>query len=389
MRRRGILALAAAVLVPIMLTAGCGKDDPKGPTDPEIPSGWEKRFPVGAAAAGNSVKQTSDGGYIMTGWTQGQATNFLSSVLLLKTDASGNKMWHKVFGAPRDASGVSVLQTPDGGYFVLADYHGQSDEFWLIKTDSAGNMAWNQFKGYGDRDESAEEARMTSDGGYVLIGTTYFDGRYDVWLLKTGPNGENHWNRTKGYSDSSEFGQSVQQAADGGYVLVGYTTRAAGPHIWLVKTYANGDTHWHQTINISEPAMGCAICKTSDGAYVVMGEIGQGDQRNIHLFKYNEAGNELWRGAHAAAGCYFGGDVQQTSDGGFMVATTRRPAMSSGGDFCLIKFDGAGNALWSKTYGAGTCESGGQTADGGYILCGGNAASTAIYLVKTDPDGNT
>ena len=388
MRRRGIFALAAAVLVSTMLMSGCGKDDPKGPTDPEVPAGWEKRFLVGSAAAANSVKQTSDGGYIMTGWTKGPATNYLDSVLLLKTDASGNKMWHKVFGAPYDAHGVSVLQTPDGGYFVLADYDGHSREFWLIKTDPAGNMVWNQFKGYGDRDETAAEARMTSDGGYILIGTTYHGGNHDVWLLKTGPNGENHWNRTKGYGDSGEFGCSVQQTADGGYILVGYTSRAAGPHIWLVKTYANGDTHWHQTIDISEPAMGCAIRKTSDGAYVVMGEVGQGDQRNIHLFKHNEAGNELWRGAHAAAGCYFGGEVQQTSDGGFMVATNRRPDMSSTGDFCLIKFDGAGNALWSKTFGTGTCESGGQTADGGYILCGANAASTAIYLVKTDPDGN-
>jgi hypothetical protein len=384
------LARAAALLASALFLAGCGKDDPKDPIVPELPSGWQTTFAAGSMAGGNSVVQTADGGYAIAGWTRDATADLISSVLLLRTDDSGNLLWKKVFEAPYDARGVSVLQTPDGGYLVLANYLGHSGEFWLIRTDSDGNMLWNQFKGYSDRDEAAEEALMTADGGYAFIGTTHHDNTRDVWLLRTGSNGESRWNRTLGYSDSEEIGSSLQQTADGGYLLVGYTTRAEGPHVWLVKTFADGSTHWHETIDIGEPATGVSICKTADGAYVIMAEVGQmlSDQRQIQLFRYDDAGHELWRAAHDSPAYYTGGAVHQTGDGGFMVATSRQPSMSNFGDFCLIRFDGAGQTLWSKTYGAGFCQSGIQTADGGYILCGDNATSTRIRLVKTDPDGN-
>ena len=103
----------------------------------------------------------------------------------------------------------------------------------------------------------------------------------------------------------------------------------------------------------------------------------------MHTYQPNDGSGDFW-----------GGEVQQTGDGGFMVAGTRRLDSSSGGDFCLIKFDGTGNTLWTKTFGSGDddCHSGGQTADGGYILCGSTATpgldGCRVCLVKTDPDGN-
>ncbi len=389
MCRHWVFSLTAAALASALFLAGCGKDDP---TNAQIPVGWSRSYSINVWASGNSVSRTGDGGYIIAGWT-GPSENS-RDVLLLKTNATGDSLWAKTIDAPAWAVGVSVLQALDGGYVVLADYQGNSREFWLIKTDPNGNMVWNQFKGYGDRDEVASEVQQTADGGYILIGTTNLGGGdFDIWVVKTGPNGETQWYQEKGFSDRQEFGASIQQTADGGYLMLGTTYGSGtGHNPWLVKTYANGATHWYQTVALGE-SQSHAIRKTSDGAFVVMADVTLGEQQVIALFKCDDAGNKPWADSNEGAGNFWGGEVQQTRDGGFMVAGTRR-LDSSGGDFCLIKFGEAGNTLWTKTFGSGDddCRSGAQTADGGYILCGSTATpgvpGCRVFLVKTDANGN-
>jgi hypothetical protein len=383
MSRRWVRMLPAAILASAFILAGCGEDDPSGPSDAPVLAGWVRSYGITAHAAGLSVKQTGDGGYIVTGYANG--TNG-DCVLLLKTDAAGINGWIKTFESPEWAVGKSVLQTADDGYLVLADYMGRTEEFWLIKTDPDGNMVWNQFKGYGDRNESPSQVQPTADGGYILIGSTDRGGHdHDFWLVKTGSGGETQWYTEKGYDDRDEFGHAIQQTSDGGYLMVGTTTVADG-RIWLVKTFADGTTHWYKTVDTSGAAYGRALCKTSDGAYVVMGEVEQGSHQLIYLFKYDETGNELWRRPGDGSAWYWRGAVQQTTDGGFMVASSKSSDSSIAGDFCLIKCDGSGNTLWTKTYCTGICESGGQTADGGYVLCGNGGRN--VILIKTDPDGN-
>lgn len=396
MSRRTMLSLAATALAPALLLIGCGKDDPTSPQGRPTPAGWAKSYAVNAWAAGASIKQTSDGGYIVTGWSGPNVDSAV--VLLLKISAAGDSLWAKTFDTSCWAAGVSVLQTSDGGYLVLADYHGNSGEFWLIKTDANGNMEWNQFKGYSDRDEVPSEIQQTSDGGYILIGTTNLGGGdYDSWLVKIGPNGENHWNRAKGYSNREESGASVQQTSDGGFLLVGTTDGSgSGYHgLWLVKTDAGGNTDWHRILNAGADARGNAICRTAEGTHVFIGDVASDEQRFIGIFCFDEAGNQLWGMPQHGSGDFWGGEVHQTEEGGFMVAGSQRLDVGGSRDFCLIKFDGAGETLWTKTFGSGeddVCYSGQPTLDGGYILCGSTPTSSSpgqrVFLVKTDPDGN-
>ena len=385
------VVILAALPASALFLAGCGKDNPAGP---QVPAGWKKSYSMNIWSAGNAVRQTSDGGYIIAGWNGPSEVN--ADVLLLKTNAAGDSLWARSIDAPGWASGVSVLQTLDGGYLVLADYQGNTGEFWLIKTDANGNMVWNQFKGYSDRNEVASEVQPTSDGGYIVIGTTNLGGGdFDIWLVKTGPGGETQWYREKGFGDRQEFGASIQQTADGGYLMVGttYGGGSAQHSMWLVKTYADGSTHWYKTIPTGE-AQAKGIRKTTDGAYVIMGDVMQDGRRVVALVKCDDSGNMPWAKPNDGSGDFRGGEVQQTGDGGFMVAGTRWLDSSSGSDFCLIKFDGTGNTLWTKTFGSGDddCHSGGQTADGGYILCGSTSTpgvdGCRVWLVKTDPDGN-
>lgn len=393
MIRCGVRSLTAAALASALLLCGCGEDDP---VRPRSPAGWVRSYSIDAFSAGLSVKQTADGGFIVAGWA-GPAVDDVA-VLLLKTDAAGDSLWARTIDAPNWAAGVSVLQTADGGYVVLADYSGNSREFWLIKTDASGAMVWNRFKGYGDRDETAAEVRQTADGGYILIGTTDLGGGdFDSWLVKTDPDGQSQWNRTKGYDDRQETGVSVQQTSDLGYIMLGSTYGAGSDHdVWLVKTRADGATHWHHTFSYSFPTRCRAIRRTVDGAYVVLTDVETSERRDIRLFKCDEAGTVLWNRAHDGSGDFWGGEVQQTADGGFMVAGSNRLDLDGARDFCLIRFDEAGETLWTKTYDTGNdddCRSGGQTADGGYILCGSTGTpgggGCRVLLVRTDPDGET
>lgn len=397
MTRPMILSLAAALLAAALFLAGCGDDGPTSASDTSAPPGWEKSYGGPGMESGLSVKQTADSGYIITGWSR-PPTSDKKDILLLKTDELGDTMWAKTIAAPYGAIGKSVLQTPDGGYMVLADYSplGSNREFWVIKTDAAGNMEWNQWKGYNDRKEEPSEMQPTSDGGYILIGTTDRGGEdHDIWLVKIKANGDTQWYKEKGYDSENECGISIQQTSDGGYLLAGIsTTCATHSCIWLVKTYSDGKTHWYKTVDITEPAQPIAIRKTGDGAYVIMAEVWGSTNHLIYLLKYDESGNELWRESNDVSGYYYGGEVQQTADGQFMIAGSTQ---SSGwSDFCLIKLGSTGNTLWTKTFDSAYewCSSGGQTADGGYILCGctqqggGDDWSKDVFLVKTDADGN-
>jgi hypothetical protein len=180
---------------------------------------WCKTFGGSDPDVGNSVKQTSDGGFIITGETSSYDTDG-SDVWLIKTDSRGNKEWDRTFDKSDTDGGFSVDQTDDGG-FIIAGYTFSHDalnaDLWLIKTDSRGNKEWERTFGcpYWD---SGNSIQQTSDGGFIITGETLYCGAdfHDVWLIKTDSRGNKEWDRTFGGSDS-DLGNSVQQTSDGGW----------------------------------------------------------------------------------------------------------------------------------------------------------------------------
>jgi hypothetical protein len=109
----------------------------------------------------------------------------------------------------------------------------------LLCSLSHAQPGWERTYG-GTGDDEGQSVQQTFDGGYIIAGfSNSFGHGYDVYLIKTDPTGDTLWTRTYD-ADGAEYGYSVQQTSDSGYIIVGYAGQSTG--VWLLKTDASGDT---------------------------------------------------------------------------------------------------------------------------------------------------
>jgi hypothetical protein len=205
---------------------------------------WTRAYGGEHNVCGYSVRQTKDGGYVIAGDT-GSVISPNCDVYLIRTDARGDSLWARTFGGPGGEHGRSVQQTTDSGYIVAgytSSFGKGGCDVYLIKVSASGETLWTRTYG-GTNDDAGKSAQQTADGGYVIAGVTYsFGAGYaDVYLIKTDAQGDTLWTRTYGGPGADEAWQ-VQQTADGGYVIAGFTSSfgAGGDDVYLIKTDAEG-----------------------------------------------------------------------------------------------------------------------------------------------------
>jgi hypothetical protein len=225
---------------------------------------------------GYSVQQTLDEGYIITGHKSLWLDEGIGDLWLIKTDSLGDTVWTRTYGAEGPDCGHCVRETNDGGY-IISGYSESLGSLWLLKTDENGDTVWTQSssgwvlgRGYC--------VQQTSDEGYILTGSIapLYDGKNHLFLLKTDSTGDTLWSRMD-IGWLSEYGggagRCIQQTPDDGYIITGYTSEWYDEinDLWLIKTDDKGDTLWTRIYGGENEDAGHCVDQTADGGYIITG----------------------------------------------------------------------------------------------------------------------
>ncbi|PSR53949.1 hypothetical protein AHMF7605_10680 [Adhaeribacter arboris] len=364
----------------------------------------------------STMVATSDGGYLLGGTSDSnrgndktQPTRGKSDYWIVKVDASGKKLWDKVYGG-KDSDGLNrLITTTDGGYLLggtsrsgkngdkSQDSKGGKD-YWLLKIDATGNKLWDKTYGGGNEDEFTNLI-STPDGGYLLGGTSYSQnsgdksevsrGNADYWVVKIDAQGTKQWDKTLG-GKFGEYLSSLATTPDSGYLIGGSTLSPTsgditapikgGGDIWLVKIDANGQKSWDKTFGGGGGDGLGNIVPTSDGNYLLGGDsysVSNGDKTapnkghtDYWLIKINPNGNKIWDKTFGG-NCYdYFSNLVATPDGGFFLGGSSSSEISGDKsetnrgsyykecesglgqtDYWIIKLDANANKVWDRTFG--------------------------------------
>ena len=385
---------------------------------------WQKSLGGSGDDFGYSIQQTTDGGYIVGGHsnsTDGDVTGNHGGwdYWVVKLSNSGTIEWQKSLGGSGNDFGHSVRQTTDGGYIVIGSSESNDgdvtgnygdDDFWVVKLSNIGTIEWQKSLG-GSGYDAATSIRQTTDGGYIIAGTststdgdvTGNHGNSDYWVVKLDSIGTIIWQKSLGGS-GSDTGWDVKQTTDGGCIVVGFSSSSDGDvtinygfsDYWIVKLDSIGVITWQKSLggNILDEAF--SVQQTIDGGYVVAGRSRStnGDVTGNHGFydywvvKLNNSGTIIWEKSLGGSGSDYGFFIQQTTDGGYIVAgysnSTDGDVTGNHGisdDYWIVKLSNTGSIVWQNSLGgtgSDVATSIQQTTDGGYVIVG--------YSNSTDGD---
>jgi len=292
-----------------------------------------------ATEAGESLIQTSDGGYAIAGST----TSFGAGggdVYVVKLNAKGNLQWTKTIGGPENEEGNFLIQTSDGGYVIAGatNSFGAGDkDVYVVKLDAHGNLQWTKTIG-GEYYDEGTSLIQTSDGGYAIAGYTesFGAGEWDVYVVKLDANGNLQWTKAIGGPEIEE-GRSLIQTSDGGYAIAGKTSSsfgAGGYDVYVVKLDANGNLQWTKTIGGKDFEDGYSLIQTSDGGYAIAGtttSFGAGAW-DVYVVKLDKDGNAccaISQTPQVGSGGTLSSPTSSIGSGGTLTSPT--PTTSSGG----------------------------------------------------------
>lgn len=355
---------------------------------------WVKTYGGTKDECGQTVYQTTDEGYIIAGYIKSFGAGE-SDAWLLKTNAHGDTIWTKVFGGEKWDWGQSGLQTDDGGYLLIVrcySFGAGNYDAWIIKTDAYGDTVWTKLLG-GELDEWLTSVQPTKDRRYIFAGrTSSFEAKgQDFWVVKTDSLGEILWMKTYG-GKLDETASFIQQTDDMGFIIIGrtYSYGAGNSDIWLIKTDSEGDTLWTKSFGGIDADYGVSVRQTNDGGYIMVGDTqSQGaGETDIWLIKTNAFGDSLWTRTFGGPQVDRAFGLLQSSNGNYLIGGYTNSFGAGSFDGWLIETDNNGDLLCSQTF--GTAENDGimdvqETVDGGFVITGYTSeqeGNSDLWLMK-------
>ena len=295
-------------------------------TDEDGDELWSKTFGDEHNERGRSVCPIAGEGYavLSDGWA------YRVGMTLIKTDRDGNEQWSKTF-SDKGREGHSVRQTMDGG-FIISGTRDDGYKYgfgFLLKTDADGNELWDVEYG---ANSYASSAQQTSDGGFIHV------QGWDMGIIKTDADGKEQWSKVFEGIVASD----VQQTVDGGYIITGFSTGVStGGSYHLIKTDTTGNQLWIKTYSVNfNHWPDLSVQQTKDLGFIFVGEKRStvDGESDIYLHKTDAEGNQLWSQTFGGSGIERGRSVQQTTDGGYIIVGETESFGAGGSDVFLVYY---------------------------------------------------
>jgi len=359
---------------------------------------WDKTYGGTSDDVAQSVVSTSDWGYLLVGYSssgaggdKSQNSQGSNDYWAVKIDGNGNKVWDKTFGGTSSDVAQSVVTTTDGGYLLVGySYSGATgdkshnsqggNDYWAVKIDGNGNKVWDKTFG-GTSFEEANSVVSSGDGGYLLVGYSQSvaggdksqnsQGAYDYWAVKIDGNGNKVWDKTFG-GTSNDYARSVVSTSDGGYLLVGNSGSGAtgdksqnykgGTDYWVVKIDGNGNKVWDNTLGGTGGDYAQSVVSTSDGGYLLVGysksvaswdksQANHSNNEDYWVLKIDGNGNKVWDKTFGATMREYARSAVSTSDGGYLLVGDsgsgaggdKTQGNQGSNDYWAVKIDANGN----------------------------------------------
>ncbi|WP_207434174.1 Ig-like domain-containing protein [Sabulibacter ruber] len=418
---------------------------------------WNYRF----GGSGNDLLtvmiKTTDGGYLLGGTSSSSISGDKTEdsrggkdFWIVKISSAGTKQWDRRFGGTADEELNSLIETTDGGY-LLGGYSASGiggdkseagrggKDFWVVKVSSAGTKLWDKRFG-GSADEDLRSVLQTRDGGYLLAGTSLSGaggdksevsrGGIDYWVVKINSTGTKLWNKRFGGSAHDELTAALE-TVDGSLLLGGYSASGTSgdrkqasqglTDYWIVKLSSTGSKQWDKRFGGTAEDVLQAITPTTDGGFLLGGSSFSGKagdksedskgNKDFWVLKVSSSGNKEWDKGMGGIADDELRSLLITSDGGYLLAGSSASGISGdktdgtrgGKDYWVVKATENGAKLWDKTYGGASDEELRtilQTSDGAYLLGGLSASGvsgdrtqptqglTDYWIVKAGPSTN-
>jgi hypothetical protein len=307
---------------------------------------WTRTFGGEDTEFGYSVATTTDGGVIVAGSTESYGAGS-EDFYVIRTDANGDTLWTRTYGGPDLDAARSVTQAYDGGFIIAGytySYGAGALDAYVIRTDPAGDTLWTRTYG-GVLQDGAFSVAQTSDGNFIVTGTSATDSiAMGVYVFKIDPNGSTIW--SKKYCGAGwhwDTGESVVQTTDGGYIVAGSTGSVCGDmyDFVLIRTNAYGDSLWVRTYGkFEDEDLAQSVVETPDGGFLAVGvtypeRVGDGD---VYLVRTDSNGDTLWTKIYGGDEGDSGYSIAKLLDGGYIVAGGTCSYGNGKGDVYLMKF---------------------------------------------------
>lgn len=289
---------------------------------------WQKCFGGSNLDEGYSVKQTTDGGYVIAGLTQSNngdvsglhhSSNDSTDVWIVKLNSTGGIVWQKCLGGFGLEAGVCVSLTADGGYIIgtesdsndgdVSGNHGGTD-IWLVKLDASGNLTWQRCYG-GTFTEWIGHVEQTPDNGFIFAGTTLSNNGdvsgnhsigFDAWAVKTDASGNIVWQKCYGNISGQQGFSDVEQLPNGEFLFCGEHYGGAGEDvsiilggsdIWIVKTSGSSAILWEKCVGGNFIEVGASLVKSGGDGYFLLGQTMSGNSFDVYG-NHNPATYDIW-----------------------------------------------------------------------------------------------